>query len=124
MVLVVLFYYSNKLQSMLVDYSVTDMGCFGDYLDAVPHAKTMRGNGITTFLLYIYQCILMTLLFYLLCCICICVPSFGTFTFFLVSCPIPDFYSKIPAFMPIYCATWDSTRGTARGTRGVGWGGG
>ena len=42
---------------MLVYYAVTEMGCFGVYLDAAPRAKTMRGNGITTFLLYIAQCI-------------------------------------------------------------------
>ena len=41
---------------MLVDYAVTEMGCFGDYSDAAPRAKTMRGNGITTFLLHVYQC--------------------------------------------------------------------
>ena len=28
--------YSNTLQSMLVDYTVIDMGCFDDYLDAAP----------------------------------------------------------------------------------------
>ena len=42
---------------MLVDYSVTEMGCFDDYLDAAPHAKAMRVNGITTFLLHVAQCI-------------------------------------------------------------------
>ena len=42
---------------MFVDYSVIDMGCFDDYPDAAPHAKKMRGNVITTFLLHIYQCI-------------------------------------------------------------------
>ena len=31
------------------------MGCFYDYLDAAPHAKTMRGNDITTFLLHVSQ---------------------------------------------------------------------
>ena len=40
---------------MLVDYSVTEMGCFGDYLDAVPRAKTMMANGSTTFLLHVSQ---------------------------------------------------------------------
>ena len=39
-----------------------------------------------------------TLLFYLLCCIFLCVPSFGTFSIFPVSRPIPDFYAKIPTF--------------------------
>ena len=42
---------------MLVDYSVTEMGCFDDYLDAAPHIKAMRLNGITTFLLHVAQCI-------------------------------------------------------------------
>ena len=42
---------------MLVYYSVTEMGCFGDYLDAAPRAKIMRVNGITTFLLHVSQCI-------------------------------------------------------------------
>ena len=40
-----------------MDYAVTEMVCFDDYSDAAPHAKTMRWNGITTFLLHIYQCI-------------------------------------------------------------------
>ena len=42
---------------MLVDYAVTEMGCFDDYSDAAPHAKTMGVNDITTFLLNVYQCI-------------------------------------------------------------------
>ena len=42
---------------MLVYYSVTEMGCFDDYLDSDTRAKTMRGNGITTFLLHVAQCI-------------------------------------------------------------------
>ena len=42
---------------MLVDFSVTEMGCFDNYLDADPRAKTMRGNGTTTFLLHVSQCI-------------------------------------------------------------------
>ena len=35
---------------MLVDYTVTEMGWFYDYLDDVPYAKTMKGNGITNFI--------------------------------------------------------------------------
>ena len=54
-------------------------------------------------------------LFYSLCCICLCVPSFGMFPAFLVSRPIPAFYAKILFFTP---ATWDSTRGTERGAQG------
>ena len=42
---------------MLVDYLVIDMGCFGDYLDAAPRAKTIGWNGITAFLLRVAQCI-------------------------------------------------------------------
>ena len=42
MISVVMFFYSNTLKSMLVDYAVTEMGCFDDYLDAAPRAKTMR----------------------------------------------------------------------------------
>ena len=57
MISVVVFFYSNTLKSMLVDYAVTQMGCFDDYLDAAPHAKTMRRNGITIFLLHVAQCI-------------------------------------------------------------------
>ena len=41
---------------MLVDYAVSEMGCFDDYSDAASRAKTMKGNGITTFLLHVYQC--------------------------------------------------------------------
>ena len=33
------------------------MGCFDDYSDAAPHAKTMRRNSITTFLLHVAKCI-------------------------------------------------------------------
>ena len=40
---------------MLVDYAVTDMGCFDDYQDAAPRAKIMRGNGMTTFILQVAQ---------------------------------------------------------------------
>ena len=57
MISVVVFFYSNTLQSMLVDYTVTEMGCFDDYYDAAPHVKTMWGNGITTFPLHVDQCI-------------------------------------------------------------------
>ena len=53
----VVFSYSNKIQIMLVDYTFTEMGCFYDYSDAAPSAKTMRGNGITTLLLHVAQCI-------------------------------------------------------------------
>ena len=54
---VAVFFYSNTLQSMLVDYAVTDMGFFFDYSDAATRAKTMWGNGITRFILHFSQCI-------------------------------------------------------------------
>ena len=58
MILVVVFYSSNKLQSMLVDYTVIEMGCFDDYLDDESQSKTMRGNDITSFLLHVDQYII------------------------------------------------------------------
>ena len=42
---------------MFVDYVVTVMVFFDDYLDAAPRAKTMRGNGDNTFLFHVAQCI-------------------------------------------------------------------
>ena len=57
MISVFVFFYSNTLKSMLVDYEVTEMGCFDDYSDDAPRAKNMRRNGITTFLLHVVQCI-------------------------------------------------------------------
>ena len=57
MISVVVSFYSNTLKIMLVDYSVQDMGWFDDYSYAAPRAKTMRGNGISTFLLHVSQCI-------------------------------------------------------------------
>ena len=52
-----MFYYSETLEIMLVDYAVTEMGSLDDYLYAAPQGKSMRGNGITTFLLHVAQCI-------------------------------------------------------------------
>ena len=42
---------------MLVDYSVTEMGCFDIYSDAAPCDKSIRGDGNNTFPLYVVQCI-------------------------------------------------------------------
>ena len=42
---------------MLVDYEVTEMVCFDEYLDDAPCAKTMRRYSITKFLLQVAQCI-------------------------------------------------------------------
>ena len=46
-----------------------------------------------------------TLLFYLLCCPCLCVSSFRASPDFPFSRPIPAFYAKIPDFTPISRAT-------------------
>ena len=43
---------------MLVDYAATEMGPLEDYSDAAPQGKSMRGNGINTFLLHVAQCII------------------------------------------------------------------
>ena len=40
---------------MLVDYAVTAMGFFDDHLDVAPCAKTIRLNGLTTFILHVAQ---------------------------------------------------------------------
>ena len=43
---------------MLVEYSDTEMGFLDDYLDADPNHKSIRVNGITTFLLHVAQFII------------------------------------------------------------------
>ena len=58
MISVVVFSYSNTIQSILVNYAVTEMGCFDDYSDTAPHAKTIRWNSITNFILHVAQCII------------------------------------------------------------------
>ena len=55
MISVVVFSYSETLESMLVDYAATEMGSFGYYLDADSKGKSMRGDGITTFLLHVVR---------------------------------------------------------------------
>ena len=64
MISVVVFFYSNKVKIMLLDYTVTEMGCFDDYLDAALSSKTMRGSGITTIILNTSQCITFHQLFF------------------------------------------------------------
>ena len=43
---------------MLVEYIATEMGFLDDYSDADSNYKNIRGNGITTFLLHVAQCII------------------------------------------------------------------
>ena len=46
---------------MLVEYAATEMGFLDDYSDTDPNHKSIRGNGITTFLFHVSQCILFCL---------------------------------------------------------------
>ena len=57
MISVVVFSYSETLESMLVEYAATEMGSLDNYFDASPKGKSIRGNGIATFLLHVAQCI-------------------------------------------------------------------
>ena len=41
---------------MLIEYAATEMGFLDDYSDADPNHKSIRGNGITTFLFHFAQC--------------------------------------------------------------------
>ena len=43
---------------MLIEYAATEMGFLDDYSDADPNHKIIRGSGINTFLLHVYQCII------------------------------------------------------------------
>ena len=58
MISVVVFSYSETLESMLVEYAATEMGFLNDYLYAAPKGKSIRGNGITKFILHSGQCII------------------------------------------------------------------
>ena len=46
---------------MLIEYAATEMGFLDDYSDADPNHKSIRGNGITTFILNVDQYILFCL---------------------------------------------------------------
>ena len=61
MISVVVFSYSQTLKSMLIEYAATEMGFLDDYSDADPNHKSIRGNGITTFLFHVAKCIIFCL---------------------------------------------------------------
>ena len=61
MISVVVFSYSETLKSMLIKYAATEMGFLDDYSDADPNHKSIRGNGIATFLFHVAQCIIFKL---------------------------------------------------------------
>ena len=46
---------------MLIKYAATEMGFLDDYSDADPNHKSIRGNGITTFIFHVSQFILFCL---------------------------------------------------------------
>ena len=46
---------------MLNEYAATEMGFLDDFSDADPNHKSIRGNGITTFLFHVTQCIIFNL---------------------------------------------------------------
>ena len=46
---------------MLIEYAAIEMGFLDEYSDADPDHKSIRVNGITTFLFHITQCILFCL---------------------------------------------------------------
>ena len=61
MISVVVFSYSETLKSMLVEYAATEMVFLDDYSDSDPNHNSIRGNGITTFLFHVAQCIIFNL---------------------------------------------------------------
>ena len=61
MISVVVLYYSKTLKIMLIEYAATEMGFLDYYSDAYPNHKSIRGNGITTFLFHVAQCIIFCL---------------------------------------------------------------
>ena len=61
MISVVVFSYSETLKSMLMEYAATEMGFLDYYSDADPNHKSIRGDGITTFLFHDAQCIILCL---------------------------------------------------------------
>ena len=61
MISVVVFSYSETLKIMLVEYAATEMGFLDDYSNSDLNHKSIRGNGITTFLFHVAQCIIFNL---------------------------------------------------------------
>ena len=61
MISVVVFSYSKPLKIMLIEYAATEMGFIDYYSDADPNHKSIRGNGINTFLFHVAQCIIFCL---------------------------------------------------------------
>ena len=56
-----MFSYSETLRSVLVEYAAIEMGFLDDYSDADPNHKSIKGNGITTFIFHVAKCIIFNL---------------------------------------------------------------
>ena len=61
MISVVVFSYSETLKIMLIKYAATEMVFLDYYSYADPNHKSIRGNGITTFLFHVSRCIIFNL---------------------------------------------------------------
>ena len=61
MISFVVFFNSQTLKSILIEYAATEMSFLDDYYDADPTHKIIRGNGITTYLFHVAQFILFCL---------------------------------------------------------------
>ena len=82
MISVVVFSYSETLKFMLVEYAATEMVLLDDYSDADPNHKSIRGNGITTFLLQVSQCIIFN-------------QTNCVKTILIANAPLKSFYSRL-----------------------------
>ena len=56
--LVAVFYYSQTLKSMLIEYAAKEMGFLHDYYDADPNHRIIRVNGSPTYIFHVAQCII------------------------------------------------------------------
>ena len=61
MISVVVFSYSETPKSMFIEYAAIEMGFLDNYSNADPNNKSIRGNGITTFIFHVAQCIIFNL---------------------------------------------------------------
>ena len=82
MISVVVFSYSETLKSTLVEYTATDMGFLDDYYDADPNHKSIRVNGIATFLFHVAK--------YIIFCLTNCVK-----TILIANASLNSFYSRL-----------------------------
>ena len=57
MISFVMFSYSETLKITLIEYAATEMCFLDDYSDADTNHKSIRANGITTYLFHVAQCI-------------------------------------------------------------------